>query len=178
MKNILGKFWSYEARLRRLRGTPEGLRGLRKGLNTKELEEQYLCYLNAGGQRGELSALLIPESHLVLRQQLDQTEYQQLLGLLRNIRRNRQRVRKILFSILGLLVACVLAVMISFRSSLLAEFIEARLTEILGAPVHIYSPVLHWNGALEYKNIYIGMRESLQKEICRRSGCKIIKYWN
>ena len=157
MKDILNKIWNHEKKLKHLRNKRKGLRGLRQGVNTRELEEQYLCYLNVEGQRGELSSLMMPEGQLVLRQSLRKNEYKSLLGLLRIIRRNKQQARQVLFSALGFTIALMVAIFVLLKSPLSAHFMENRLEKVLGTSVNIHSPTLHWNGTLEYAGISINI---------------------
>ena len=156
MKKLGDQLWNSENRLRK---THRGLRRLREGLNTRELEEQYLRYLDAEDQRGELSSFMMPEGQLVLRQRLQRREYQHLLYLLKIVRRNRQQVHQVLFFVVSTVAAILVVGFVLLKSPLFAEFLETRLEEVFATSVTIYSPSLHWNGRLEYAGISIGRPE-------------------
>ena len=156
MKKLGDRLWNGENRLRKAH---RGLRRLREGLNTRELEKQYLRYLDAEDQRGELSSFMMPEGQLVLRQRLQKREYQHLLYLLKIVRRNRQQVHQVLFFVVSTVAAILVVGFVLLKSPLLAEFLENRLGEVFATSVTIYSPSLHWNGKLEYAGISIARPE-------------------
>ncbi len=147
---------NYEQKLKRPRRTRKGLRGLREGVSTRELEREYLNYLSQDGQRGEFSNFLMSEGQLVLSPHLQPDEYQRLYKLVQTVQRNRQRVRQVLLGSLVLVLTIIAAAWLMLKSPLLGSFLENHLSQMLAAPLKIHSPKLHWNGRLDYTGLSIG----------------------